>query len=195
MKLENDAINVVLRVIGEPPLDVGTAYTDLFEAEAAYDTLEIVKQEILSDGWTFNSETDREYIPDVDGYIVVPENVLRIDPSDTGSDFVRKDGKLYDRETKSYIFTAAVGCDVIFNFDFDDIPNAFQNYISLRAARLVYQRLVGDVNTIGYLKQDEQEAYLKCLHHEDDTGDYNIFDENTVARVISRTTNPTGIRG
>lgn len=195
MTLENEAINVVLRVIGEPHLDSGTSYVGLLEAEAAYDTIEIVKQEVLLDGWTFNTETDRPYLPDVDGYIVVPENVLRIDPSDSGEDFVRKDGKLYDRDTKSYIFTAAVDCDVVFNFDFDAIPRAFQNYITLKAARVVYQRLVGDMETIKILKMDEDDAYLKCLHHEDETGDYNIFDENTVTRIINRTTNPTGIRG
>lgn len=195
MTLQNDAINKVLRVIGEQPIDNETSYTELLEAEEAYTTINEITDEILSDGWVFNSETNRPYLPDYDGYIVIPENVLKIDPTSTADNFIRKDGKLYNKDNKDYIFTDAVACDVVLSIPFDDIPPVFQAYITAKASSEVYLRLVGDLNVYQLLTRNAQEAYLKCLLYEEEAGDYNIFDDSSVSRALTRGSNPTGIRG
>lgn len=191
----NDAINIVLQILGEQTLDENTQVTDVYEAEEADRVIENIKTEVLSSGWSFNTEESWTLLPDTDGYIVIPENMLRVDASETSSKYVRNDGKLYNTETKSYKFTDAVEVDVVWDVAFNDIPFAFQQYITLKAGRVLYQRLVGDTTTINLLIQDERDAKLNAMTHEDNVNDYNIFDNSQVARVISRNTNPTGLRG
>lgn len=199
MQKYNDAINIVLQVIGEQILDAETSITGINEAEIADANIETVKAEVLSEGWSFNTVTDWTLSPeasgDNEGYIVIGENMLRVDPSDDSDNFVRHNGKLYNKETNSYIFDSSVDCDISWDMDFDDMPPIFQTYIAYKAARLTYQRLVGDAGMIQILMRDEQDLLLKMQLHEDEVNDYNIFDNNQVARAISRNTNPTGLRG
>lgn len=195
MKKYNQAINEILQVLGEQIVEGDLSIEGIYEAEQADLNIEIVKEEILSEGWSFNTDTNWEFSPDTDNYIVIPTTVLRVDPSVQGNDIIRKDGKLYDKGNFTYKFNTSVSCDVIWNLDFDDLPLIAQRYITLRAARITYQRLIGDNSTLEILLRDEDQALLKLRQHEDDIQDYNIFDDTTVSRIITRTSNPTGLRG
>ena len=195
MKKYNDALNEMLDVIGEQTLDTGDSIDGIQEAEKADTLLEKIKVQILSQGWSFNKEYNRDYIPDINGYIVIPENVLSIDSSTTTDNFFAKDGKLYNEDDKSYIFTATIEADVTFDLDFDDIPVIAQNYILNKASRIFYQRMVGDTNIIQLLMNDEKEALQIFKDYELDLVDANIFDDTTVSRIITRNSNPTGLRG
>lgn len=195
MQKYNDAINICLQVIGEQVLEGSQALTGIYEAEIADSIIEATKDEILSEGWSFNTDTNWTMVPDTSGYIAVSPSVLRIDPSDVTVKVVRKDGKLYDKENRTYVFSASVDCDIVWSLDFDDIPLAMQQYIVLRSARILYQRLVGDANMLEVLIRDEKDARLRVDTHEDEVNDYNIFDNSDVMRMITRTSNPRGIRG
>lgn len=194
MKLYNDAINLCLQVIGEQTLEVNTPIDGIYEAEQAVLLIETVKEELLSEGWSFNTDESWDFLPDTSGYIVIPENVIRIDASST-TNVIRKDGMLYNKTNQSYKFTNTLSCDVVWNVDFDTLPPIMQQYIILKASRILYQRLVGDANMLQILMKDENDALLRVRMHEDDIEDLNIFDDTTVSRVISRTSNPSGIRG
>lgn len=195
MNKYNDAINICLSVIGEQVIEGTLSIDGIYEAEQADILIEATKEEILSEGWTFNTDTKWPLLPDTSGYITVPAGVLRVDPSEESNKYIRKDGKLYNKEAFTYNFTDAVECDIVLDLDFDDLPVIMQQYIVLKASRILYQRLVGDKTMLGALIQDEREALLKVKTHEDDVQDYNIFDNSTVARVIRRNTNPTGVKG
>lgn len=191
----NDAINVILQTIGEQTLQTGDSIDNIYEAEQADMIIEQVKLEILSEGWSFNTDTDWELIPDSEGYIVLPDYMLRVDAAATASNYIRKDSKLYDRTNKTFIFTNSVNCDIVWELDFDDIPLIAQRYITLKAARIMYQRFVGDSKVVEALLMDERDALLRLRMYEDDIEDVNIFDDTTVSRLLTRTSNPTGIRG
>lgn len=195
MQKYNEAINICLQVIGEQIIEGNTSIDGIYEAEQADLLIETTKEELLAEGWSFNTDYNWELTPDTNGYIVVNENMIRLDPSDVGTKAFRKDSKLYNGEDKSYIWEAAVECDIVWNLEFDDLPPIFQQYVTLKAARILYQRLVGDTGMLEVLLKDEQDARLRVMIHEDDVLDYNIFDNNTVSRVISRTQNPRGLRG
>lgn len=195
MKKYNEALNEMLDVIGEQILDTDEDITGIQEAEKADALLEKIKSQVLSQGWSFNKEYNRDYIPDINGYIVIPENVLSIDSSTTTDNFFAKDGKLYNEDDKSYIFTATVEADVTFDLDFDDIPVIAQNYILNKASRIFYQRMVGDTNMIQILMNDEKEALQTFKDYELDLVDANIFDDTSVSRILTRNANPTGLRG
>lgn len=200
MKKYNDAINMILQVLGEQTIENEQSTEGIYEAEQAELLLEITKKEILSEGWTFNTDENWAIAPEItegntSGYIVVAENVLRLDPSSTASNYVRKDGKVYDKVNQTYLFSTAVYFDVVWDVDFDDIPPIIQQYITLKTARILYQRLVGNLDMVTILTRDEQEAMIRARMHEDEVGDYNIFDDTSVTRMITRTSNPVGLRG
>jgi hypothetical protein len=200
MKKYNDAINMILQVLGEQTIDNGQSTEGIYEAEQAELLLEITKKEILSEGWTFNTDENWAIAPEItegetSGYIVVAENVLRLDPSSVASNYVRKDSKVYDKVNQTYLFSTPVYFDVVWDVDFDDIPPIIQQYITLKTARILYQRLVGNLDMVTILTRDEQEAMIRARMHEDEVGDYNIFDDTSVTRMITRTSNPVGLRG
>lgn len=195
MKKYNDAINLALQTIGEQIVEGSTPIEGIYEAEQADLLIETTKEEILSEGWSFNTDTNWELTPDTDGYIVINEDILRIDPTATGTNAVRKDGKLYDKTNQTFVFNNTVNCDIIWNYDFDDLPFIAQQYITLKASRILYQRLIGDTTMLNVLIKDEQEALLRLRMHEDDVLDNNIFDDTSVSRILTRTANPVGLRG
>jgi hypothetical protein len=193
MKKFNEAINEILQIIGEQTLPDGQPIEDIYEAEQASLHIDNIKQEVLSEGWTFNTEENWPLTPNASGLILVPYGALRVDA--VSGNIIRKDGKLYNRDTHTFQFTSSVLCDVVWDIDFDLLPPMMQQYITLKAGRIVYQRFIGDTNMLSVLKNDEEEARLRMYMHEDDVGDYNIFDDTSVSRIISRTTNPSGLRG
>ena len=195
MNKYNSAINEILLVIGEQPIESDLSIVGIYEAEQADILIEATKEELLSEGWSFNTDTKWSLSPDTDGYIIVPPSALRADPSDEKSNYIRKDGRLYNKETHSYKFETSVDCDVVWDIPFDELPVIMQKYIVLKAGRIMYQRFVGDVNMLQILVRDEQEAQTRVDIHEDDVNDYNIFDNPTVARALTRNSNPTGLRG
>jgi hypothetical protein len=195
MKKYNDAINICMSVIGEQLIEGAVSIEGIYEAEVADLLIETTKAEILEEGWSFNTDDNWEFVPDIDNKIPIPEDALRIDASDTGSNIVRKDQKLYDKDNQTFKFEDSVECDVVWNLDFDDLPSIAQQYITLKSARILYQRLVGDADMMSILVRDEDEALLRLRKHEDDINDYNIFDNQEVSRILTRTSNPTGIIG
>lgn len=195
MNKYNQGINECLQIIGEQTIEGDLSIVGIYEAEQADALIESTKEEILAEGWSFNTDSDWTLSPDTDNYIVVPPSALRVDPSDETSNYIRKAGRLYDKDNRTYKITTSVDCDVVWNIDFDEIPSIMQKYIVLKAARLLYQRLVGDTDMLNILVRDEQEARTRVDMHEDDVNDYNIFDNTTVARAITRNANPTSLRG
>jgi len=166
---------------------------DTYEVDVINAVLEETKKELLSEGLDSNTDYEWDLIPDADDYIAIPVNALRVSSSE-GYRYIAKDGKLYDKEKKTYKFenVDSVKVDIIWDEDFDDLPYAIQYYIVARAGRKVYQRLVGKDN-LNVMLQDELEAKEKMLTGEADTASYSIFDSPTVARAITRSSNPNPV--
>lgn len=195
MNKYNDAINIVLMTIGEQIIEEDLPVTGIYEAELADSVIETVKEELISEGWSFNTDENWDFTPDVNGYITIPNTILRVDPTDPAKNYISKEGKLYDKANQTYKFTSAVSCDVVWNTEFDYIPPIMQQYVVAKASRILYQRIVGDVNMLQTMLKDEQDALIRVRIHEDDVNDWNIFDDTSVSRAITRTSNPVGIRG
>ena len=194
MNKYNEAINVCLQVIGEQIIEDNISIDGINEAEQADLLIEVTKEEVLSEGWSFNTDDGWVLAPNTSGYIELSPNILRVDPTD-GSNYVRKEGKLYNKTDQTFLHNSTVACDIVWNTPFDEIPPIMQQYIVLKAARILYQRLVGDVSLLNILIEDEKEARLRLNIHEDDINDYNIFDDSSVTRAITRSSNPIGLRG
>ena len=176
---ELPAINQILSSCGQAP--VTTLDQTNPEVAIAYDTLLQVSREVQSEGWTFNKEYHYEFNNDNNNEILIPNNVIQIklteNASNTTHDAIRRSGKLYDRQNHTYKWThsSPIECDVVWEFDWVDIPEPIQNFIVSRAATLTSQRIMGDQRQHDMLQQQEAYARSTALEYETAQGQYSIF--------------------
>lgn len=176
---ELDAVNHVLMSVGESP--VNTLSTQSSEVAIAQNTLRQVCREVQSEGWVYNTEYEFPFVVDTNDEVVIPPTVLQLDVNkfrhNDDYDVVRRNGKLYDRYSHSYKFKNldTLYCDVVWFFEFDDIPQVFRDYISSRSSRIAVTRMVNDETAAKLLASDE--AQLRALAVEYDTAqaEYNVF--------------------
>jgi hypothetical protein len=174
---ELPAINQILASVGQAPVTTLAQTTP--DVAIAYDTLIQVSREIQSEGWTFNKEQDYPFTPDSNSEILIPNNVLQIDISaETGNeemDVIRRNGKLYDKQEHSYTFTEELKCDVVWLFDWVDLPRPIQDYVTSRAACFTVSRIVGDGQLYQMCMQKEAYCRAMALEYECNQGDYTFF--------------------
>ena len=175
---ELPAINQILSSCGQAP--VTTLDQTNPDVAIAYDTLLQVSREVQAEGWTFNKEYHYEFTPDTNDEILIPSNILQIKLTENSAnmdkDGVRRSGKLYDRHNHTYDWTdETVECDIVWEFDWVDLPQPIQDFIVARAATFVSQRIVGDANQYQMLQQ--QEAYTRslALEYETQQGQFTFF--------------------
>ena len=177
---ELPAINQILSTCGQAP--VTTLDQTNPDVAIAYATLLQVTREVQAEGWTYNSEFHVVFTPDTNNEIPIANNILQLKLSKNSAnmqyDAVRRSGKLYDRIHHRYTWEDhpdGVECDVVWEFDWIDLPEPIQNSIVARAAAIVSQRIVGD--TAQYEMLQQQEAYARALAMEYETkqGQFTIF--------------------
>ena len=175
---ELPAVNQILAACGQAP--VTSLDQTNPDVAIAYDTLIETSREVQSEGWTFNKEAHYEFTPDVNNEIKIPNNVLQIDLSHNANNgnkqSVRREGKLYDKEEHTYEWTdGAVECDVVWLFDWVDLPRPIQDYITCRATTKTSSRIVGDQTQYQMLQQNEAYMRAMALEYETQQGDYSFF--------------------
>lgn len=184
-----EAINTMLSVIGEPPVNslAGVNRADVLIASAILDE---VSRDVQAEGWHFNTDDKVPFVPDTNGYIAVPENVLRLDMTEEvyGKDLVIRDGKIFNKATLSDIWPAGttIYCTVVYLFEFDTTPQAARHYMTIRAARIFSDRMVGDKAHHDYTANDEFKALITLKEYEGETGDYTMFDNYTIGAIVDR---------
>jgi hypothetical protein len=173
---ELQAVNEILASVGQAP--VTTLDQTNPDVAIAYDTLIQVSREVQAEGWTFNREYEYPFTPDNNDEIQIPGNVLQLDltPDYRDKDAVIRSGKLYDRTAHTYKWTdAEVKCDVLWYFDWVDLPIPVKDYIVARAATIVSSRIVGDSTQYQMLQQREAYTRAMALEYECNQGNYTFF--------------------
>jgi len=173
---ELHAVNSILGAIGQSATT--TLNFENPEVALIYRTLNEVSVQTQSEGWSFNTEYRYPLTPDEDGEILYPDNVIQIDLSDTENpaiDTVRRNGKLYDKLAHSFKFEAPLYFDIVWKFDFEDLPLPFKQYITFRASRIVASKLIGDKDIYALLQDQENIARVICMEYECNQGDYNYL--------------------
>ena len=188
---ELEAVNTMLTTIGEQPVSSLDNLAGLQDASIARQILTNISRTVQSKGWVFNLDLQVTYSPNTNGEIILGSNVLRIDTTSkvrkSTKDIVERGGKLYDRENNTSIFTEDVVVDRVIVLNFNDLPEAARRYIATRAARVFHDRVVGSGELHRFFTEDEQMAWSELLEYESEVGDYTIFDDYDVYRVIERT--------
>ena len=140
---ELDAINTLLATIGEAPVNSlsGTLPTDV---AVAMNALRETTREVQLEGWHFNTEADYPLTPGADGRIRLPADIVRVWKEDPdGQDVIQRGSFLYDRTNHTFLFTEEVRAFVLTLLSFDEMPEAFRWYVTVRAARRFQDRTVG----------------------------------------------------
>lgn len=182
------AINTMLSVVGEPPVNSLTATrADSFIAQ---NILDEVSREVLTYGWQFNTEDNITLTPETTtGYIYIGDSVVRVDMDpryDDTFDIVIRGNRLYNRKTNSYAFTQAIAVQQVVLMDFDDLPEVAKRYITIRAARIFQDRMVGAQLLHAFTATDELVALTKMQEYENEVGDYTIFQSDDMIRPFLR---------
>ena len=173
---ELSSVNSILGCIGQSP--VTRLDYDNPEIALVARTLNEVSNQVQSEGWVFNTETDYPLVPDSNKEIRFPENVLQFDLSDCEPaymDVIKRQGKLYDKIAHSYLFDRTLHADVVWKFDYEDLPHTFKQYITYRAARLVATKLTADPELYRILQEQEGMTRAAVIEYECNQGDYNFL--------------------
>ena len=174
---ELPAINQILMACGQAP--VTTLDETNPDVAIAYQTLLEVSREVQSEGWTFNKEDHVAVTPNDDNEIPILSNYLQIDltQADAGDKkAVVRNGKLYDKYNHTDKWTdGAVDCDILWFFDWVDLPRPIQDYITARASTVTSSRIVGDQTQYQILQQKEAYMRAMALEYETNQGDYSFF--------------------
>ena len=159
-----EAVNTLLAVIGEQP--VNTLETQqIVEASMAERTLLEFHKEGQVNGWSWNSEQAYEFAKDSNNEIVVPTNVVSwaTDAYEWAGRFQLRGQRVYDRENRTYSlgsYIASLTADVVFLLSWDESPEAFNRWVTIRSARVFSGRVLGDSSSFKYTAMDEQAALI-----------------------------------
>ena len=175
---ELDAVNQILSSVGQAPVTT----LDLQNPEVAIvlNTLREVNKQVQSEGWIFNTERDYKLTPDsITKEILYPTNALAMDTDITSGnatyDPVRRNGKLYDRKNHKFQWDGEIKVNIVWLFDFTDVPAAIQQYITARAAKMCATKMVGDREIYQLLTEQEGFTRAAAIEYECNQGDYSMF--------------------
>lgn len=191
MTSELDAINIMLGTIGESPINSLDAATGVVDAVTARAILSEVSVQVQEEGWHFNTEYEFVLTPALGTKeIYVPANTIEVDASAydrNDIDVAIRGNRLYDRKNKTFQFQQDIKADLTILLEFNELPQAARHYITVRAARVFQQRVVGSDTLGSFSEKDEARALRSMRRYESKTADYNILTGNySVMRTIDR---------
>ena len=188
---ELEAVNTILSAIGELPT-TGTVLTNGTSADVvmAKQILDEVNREVQAEGWHFNTDYKVTFTPDgsTKHIVLTDGNIVRVTVSerDLTIRYVSAQRRLYDKEDNTYVFSADIEAEVVYLFEFFGIPEAAKRYITIRAARLFQDRMVGSANHHKFTERDEFKALLNFKEYEGSTDLPSIFDSLGTFNIIKR---------
>ena len=189
-KTKIEMINTCLLTIGEVPLD---EYTDVdklqlgTDAETAKRIVEATMIEVQSRGWYFNTDYNFTLTPDINGFITVPPNTMRLDFGNSSDrhQYTLRDNSVYDFSKKTFEITKPLEADITWLVDYDILPAEAFQYISLRAARKFQQKVIGATETDAFAVRDETEAYLELQRRQLQYQDFTMRNDRVSTRIHS----------
>jgi hypothetical protein len=184
------AVNTMLFTIGESPVNTLSGGSGV-DAVTAVQTLDAVAREVQSEGWAFNTEKSYPLLRQAFAPLViyVPDAALECDPSDPTAEIVVRGNRLYDLKNHTFEFpdTPKINCDIIWNFEFDELPETARRYITIRASRIFQDGAVGSETLHTFTERDEFQARARFRKGNSRVRDKNLLRGSaSVARILQR---------
>ena len=184
-----EAVNTMIGVVGESPVNTISGSSVPVSVVTALNVLNEVNREVQSEGWHYNTEYEYPLVRNASNKFTLPNNVLKIDtPIDkyTDVDIVQRGSTLYDRKNHTDVFTQDLDVTITFELTFEELPQQFRSYITIRAARKFANRFLGSQEIESFTLRDEINAKATAVDSDSDNADRTIFDNYDVKRVIDR---------
>jgi hypothetical protein len=182
------AVNSMLLDMGERPVST-IVDPDRLDVTIAVTTLdETLRQEQLR-GWWFNTELF-EVTPDGSGIYQIPTGIVRVDlrrsvdgglspeianPIGNASNFVVRDGTLYDTVTRTNAgFTAPLQLVGVYLLEFEDLPETVKRTVTGLASIDYQLRSVGSMEADKALRGKAQFLRMEMTREDQEHQDYNL---------------------
>jgi len=166
--------------MGEAPINSLNGQYGL--GQQAEEMLKDVSRKVQSDGWSFNTDYERELVPDtVTKEVAVGANVSRVvvDPYSYPSlDVVQRGSKLYDRRANSYQFTDKFKADITYMLEWEELPEHARQYIAVKAGRHLQESILGSADLTRINMGIEAEARALFLEEETYVSQNNMLRGN-----------------
>ncbi len=173
---ELEAVNMLLAAIGEAAVSsLETATT--VEVTQAKNLLSNTNRAIQQKGWHFNTEWDVVLTRDSDNFIPLGTSILSVYVPGTLTTMRGRSGSpfLYDLDNNTFTFGSTITNAVTITLlDFIDTPQTFRHYVTVRAARIFQEEIIGQVSAEQVNRIEETEAYADLLDDESDRAGYNV---------------------
>ena len=182
---ELDAINRMLAVIGEAPIDSLSSIqvNEITDSALARRTLAEVNRDVQSEGWSWNTDESVEIGATAQDEFVLPSDTLQAQFSPaqySDCQYVQRGLKIWDRQKQTYKFADDVGgqlyiSQLIRQLDWDQLPHQAQEYISIRAARIYSDRFTNSTVIFSYTSGDETYARGMLIRSEQNNLNNNLL--------------------
>lgn len=177
MTTKLEAINIMLSCIGHNSINTLEGVKSAF-ITSAENLLDTETKRLQLQSYDFNTEDNYPLIPDVDGFIKVPKNVVSINyPQDYLNRYTVRKGKLYDKVEHSFIIKQPLKVSITFALPFEELPEVVRYYIAILSAYKFTKRELGSQAVCVYTKEDVEEAKQAFLESELDLGNYSMIPE------------------
>lgn len=177
------AINKIIGTSSNMPvtgLDFNNASVRL-----AYNALMNTSELIQAEDWAFNSFFNFTFTPNKDKKIPYTNNILRIHLKNRP--ILNRDGYFFDISNNTFHFDRDLVVDeVVFKFEFKELPVLLRNYIIIKAAREFQTGANGSDRVDAYLQEQEYQAYISARDWDTAEGNYNMFHNLSVLLQNSR---------
>lgn len=182
---ELEAVNTLLSVIGEAPVDKLSDITinEITDSALARKTLNEVARDVQAEGWSWNTDWNVELSKNNSNEFVLPSNALTCLFSPNrypDKQYVVRGLKVYNRAKRSFAFGADMSGplivdQVVSQLDWDEVPHTAQQYIVIRAARIYSDRYLNSNAIYAYTAQDEDYARSMLIRDEERHLDSNML--------------------
>ena len=173
---ELQAVNIMLAAIGESAVNsLETATT--VEVTQAKKLLSNTNRSLQQKGWHFNTEWDVILTKNSDNRLPLGSSILSVYVPGTLTTMRGINGSmfLYDLDNNTFTFTSNITNAVTITLlEFVDTPQTFRQYVTIRAARIFQEEIIGQVSAETINRQEEAEAYADLLDDETDRAGHNL---------------------
>ena len=177
------AVNSILGAIGQSPVTELNYQTP--ELGFIFNILTEVNKDVQNEGWVFNVEKHVPATIQSDKRVKIANNILRYDTHDDykyrTKDLVRRTDPadqqtyLYNTVDHTYEFNEPFELDVVYLWEFTELPSVFQRYIISRASVRAATQLVNNPQLVQLLQQQEAMNRASCMEYECTQGDHSFF--------------------
>ncbi len=166
-----EAVNVLLENIGEMPVS-SLDDQQIQDARMAQQTLLEFAKDGQTRGWSWNTELAYPFdIDSTSGEVEVPPSALRwsIDQYQYNGRFVLRGTRVYDKKNRTFQIDpndVPIKADVTWLLSWDDSPEAYNRWTTIRAARVFASRALGSDSLVQFTAIDEQAAMTELMRVE-----------------------------